>query len=263
MSGRVDDTSTSARGDRSGSDPGSIGERTPWSAGAALFFSFVAVGVAIAIAIMAQPVHAPVGGLLARVAGDPRPELATMFNTMLTLLVMQVVLIGLVWWGAARFGGDRLRVLSLEARLPLGTFLIGLGGMVALLAPYNLAFYMLRPDEFAADLRPFWALARSPAVWVAMLAVVIGAPIAEELLFRGFLLSALVKTRLGFAGAAVLSAAGWTALHFYSVVGMIEIFLIGVYFAWLMRRFGNLLLPLALHALYNGLQLTALALLPV
>ncbi len=244
------------------SSEGPFGARTPWSAGAALAFAFITVVVAIGLAYMAQPLHARLGELLAGLAGDPRPELATMFNTMLTLIVMQVVLIALVWWGAARFGGSRLRVLSLEPRLPLATFLVGLAGMVALLAPYNLFFYLLRPDEFAADLRPFWALARSPAVWLAALAIAIGAPLAEELLFRGFLLPALSKTRLGFLGGAVLSAVGWTALHFYSIVGMLEIFLIGLYFAWLMRRFGNLLLPVALHALYNGLQLAALALLP-
>lgn len=253
---------TSEPDDTSRSSDVPFGTRTPWSAGAALAFAFITVVVAIAFAYMAQPLHARFGPLLARLAGDPRPELATMFNTMLTLIVMQVALIALVWWGAARFGGIRARVLSVEPRLPLATFLVGLAGMVALLAPYNLGFFLLRPEEFAADLRPFWALARSPAVWLAVVAIVIGAPLAEELLFRGFLLSALCKTRLGFAGAAVLTSVGWTALHFYSIVGMVEIFLIGLYFAWLMRRYGNLLLPLVLHALYNGLQLAALALLP-
>ena len=53
-----------------------------------------------------------------------------------------------------------------------------------------------------ADLRPFVRHAQR-AEWVlALLVVGIGAPLSEELLFRGFLLSALARSRLGFAGAA-------------------------------------------------------------
>jgi membrane protease YdiL (CAAX protease family) len=95
--------------------------------------------------------------------------------------------------------------------------------------------------------------------WLVGLAVIVGAPLAEELLFRGFLLPALTKTRRGFWGAAVVTTIGWTALHFYSIAGLIEVFMIGVYFAWLVRRYGTLWLPMALHALYNGLQFAVLA----
>ena len=50
-----------------------------------------------------------------------------------------------------------------------------------------------------ADLRPFVRLFGEQ--WVlALLVVGIGAPLSEELLFRGFLLSALARSRLGFAG---------------------------------------------------------------
>ena len=53
-----------------------------------------------------------------------------------------------------------------------------------------------------ADLRPFVQLVRRAGLALALLVVGIGAPLSEELLFRGFLLSALARTRLGFWGAA-------------------------------------------------------------
>lgn len=232
--------------------------RTPWTAGAAAVFGLLTLALSIGTAGMMQPLHAGVGRWLA----GSQPGVAVLANAMLTLLIMQAVIFAMVWWGAARFGGQRLVLLSLRPNLPLSAFLYGLAGMVVLLGPYNLTVYLLSPENFAADLRPFWELARSQTVWLSALAIVIGAPITEELLFRGFLLPALTKTRWGFAGAALLTTLGWTALHFYSLAGLIEVFLIGLYFSWLMHRHANLWLPIALHMLYNGGQLAVMALWP-
>ncbi len=236
-----------------------LGTRTPWSAGAATVFGVAAVALAVVIASVAQPIHAALGEWIGRGHGAPGQNAGLVANTMITLMVMQAVMAAMAWWGAGRFGGDRMRVLSLDGGLSLTPFLWGLGGMIVLLGPYNLLVYSLFPQHFATDLKPMWELARSPVNWLVGLAVVIGAPVAEELLFRGFLLPALTKTSRGFWGAAVATTIGWTALHFYSLAGLIEVFTIGIYFAWLVRRFGTLWLPIALHALYNGLQFAVLA----
>lgn len=239
--------------------PDPLAARTPWSAGAATVFGAVAVAMAVLVAGVAQPLHAALGEWIGQGRGAPGQNAGLVANTMITLIVMQAVMAGMAWWGAGRFGGDRMRVLSLEGGLSLTPFLWGLGGMIALLGPYNLLVYSLFPQHFATDLRPMWDLARSPVNWLVGIAVVIGAPVAEELLFRGFLLPALTKTSRGFWGAAIVTTLGWTALHFYSLAGLIEVFTIGVYFAWLVRRYGTLWLPMALHALYNGLQFAVLA----
>ncbi len=245
-----------------GSSGAEFGARTPWTAGAAAVFGVLTVATSMWIASLAQPLHAGLGTWLARGRTTPGAELGQPYNMVITLLVVQAVIIAMVWWGAARFGGERRRVLSLDRKLTLSAFLWGLAGMIALLAPYNIVMFTLWPGVFAADMRPFWDLARSPALGLAAVAVAAGAPLAEELLFRGFLLPALCKTRHGFIGAAVIASLGWTALHFYSIAGLIEVLLIGLYFSWLMWRHNNLLLPLSLHALYNGGQLAALALWP-
>jgi membrane protease YdiL (CAAX protease family) len=87
----------------------------------------------------------------------------------------------------------------------------------------------------------------------------IGAPLSEELLFRGFLLSALAQTRLRFWGAAVVSTLAWAVLHAgYSAVGLAEVFAIGLLFSWLLWRTGSLRVPIVCHALYNCLILLAL-----
>jgi membrane protease YdiL (CAAX protease family) len=98
--------------------------------------------------------------------------------------------------------------------------------------------------------------------WLLAAAVIgIGAPLSEELLFRGFLLSALAQTRLGFWGAAAISSALWTALHAgYSAVGILEVFVIGLFFSWLLWRTGSLRVPIFCHAVYNSLIVLALRL---
>ena len=114
--------------------------------------------------------------------------------------------------------------------------------------------YFLVSGDLFADLRPFVNVAIGPDWALAFLVVGIGAPLAEELLFRGFLLSALARTRVGFAGAAVASTSLWTALHAgYSLLGIVEVFTIGLFFSWMLWRTGSLRVPIFCHALYNSL----------
>jgi membrane protease YdiL (CAAX protease family) len=91
------------------------------------------------------------------------------------------------------------------------------------------------------------------------LAVVV-APLEEEVLFRGFLLSALAQTRLRFWGAAVVSVALWTGLHDYSVLGLAKIFGTGLVFSWILWRTGSLRVTIFCHAVNNGLALLLLQL---
>ena len=64
---------------------------------------------------------------------------------------------------------------------------------------------------------------------------------------------------LSFLLASLFSTAAWTLMHMgYSITGLAEVFMIGLFFCWLMWRFGNLWLTIALHAFYNGLQFVIL-----
>ncbi len=118
--------------------------------------------------------------------------------------------------------------------------------------------YMTSPRDLYADLRPFVELVRGPDGALAAAVIGIGAPLSEELLFRGFLLSALAQTRLGFWGAALIATALWTSLHIgYTAIGIIEVSLIGLFFSWLLWRTGSLRVA---DLLPRGLQLVDCAL---
>lgn len=94
--------------------------------------------------------------------------------------------------------------------------------------------------------------------WVVVVAIVILAPIAEEVFFRGVVFNAWLREggrRWAFIGSATLFA----AIHL-SLLSLLPIFLLGLALAWVYDRNGNLLAPIAMHATVNGISV-ALALL--
>lgn len=94
-----------------------------------------------------------------------------------------------------------------------------------------------------------------PEVAASVAVVVIVAPLLEEMVFRGFLLSALSR-RMGPAGAVVLSAALFGLLHtadhpFYAG----PIFVLGLLLGWLYLRTGRLWVAVGCHGAHNALAL--------
>ena len=102
--------------------------------------------------------------------------------------------------------------------------------------------------------------AGSAILW---LAVVIAAPVTEEMLFRGFLYPGLAASILGPVGAIMLSSLAWAACHIqYDLLQMSFIFVIGLLLGWARYRTGSILLTCGLHALLNlaAMLLTAFTL---
>ena len=93
---------------------------------------------------------------------------------------------------------------------------------------------------------------------LVVLAIVVAAPIAEEIFFRGVVFNAWLREggrRLAFIGSAVLFA----VIH-VSLVSLLPIFVLGLMLAWIYDRTGTLVAPIAMHATVNGISV-ALALL--
>lgn len=176
----------------------------------------------------------------------------------------EVMFAALALFAAGFFASSRRDALALGLPRRNVTFVTAVLLMVPPAAAYTLLVWLLSPADLVRDLSQLLPIIRSDMLWLALLAISVGAPVSEELLFRGFLLPALARSRLGFAGAALLTTAAWTALHFsYSVYGLLEVFLIGLYFSWLLWRTGSLWLPIVCHAVYNTTVLLALRYLPL
>jgi uncharacterized protein len=157
---------------------------------------------------------------------------------------------------AARAKGDR--IMPAMALVPpvggLGAYAKWLFLQLAAVGAFTaVSAYVLNHDQ-TSDLKGMADIFRGPWWPLAIAVVGLGAPLSEELLFRGFLQPALVQTRLGFWGASAITTTLWTAMHAgYSLVGLTEVFLIGLLFCLMLRRTGSLRVTIAVHAIYNTL----------
>lgn len=186
-------------------------------------------------------------------------------QTVLYLLLSQATIILATLLAAGRLKGAPADVLALAPpRAGKRVYVEAFIGMVLVLVVINVISRQLNPGGFTADLKPFVGLINSDFWWVTLMAVGLGAPLSEELLFRGFLFSSFAASRFGIPGAAIATTAVWTALHAgYSIAGMIEVGLMGLYLSWVLWRTGSLRVTIFCHALYNTLLILALAVLPL
>ena len=172
----------------------------------------------------------------------------------------QVVVVLLTLAAARFYASEPAEVLALRepaqgwhvlplALLPL--FLVG--------AAWTGIISLLNPNAVLHDLRPFQEMLHGDAYWLMLIVIGLGAPLSEELLFRGFMFPPLAKSRLGLIGAGILSSILWTLLHAgYSVFGLLEVLSIGFYFAWLLVRTGSLWTTIFCHAVYNTVMAVGL-----
>ena len=86
-------------------------------------------------------------------------------------------------------------------------------------------------------------------------------PLAEELVFRGWLFKGLAHTRPGLLVALPSTTIIFALLHsFYSPGGVLVIGLLGAFLGWLRWRYDRLWPCVLAHAFYNGLTLLVVAL---
>lgn len=89
-----------------------------------------------------------------------------------------------------------------------------------------------------------WQLALFAAV------VLLGAPFAEEIGYRGLLFATVVRSGIAGWGSILITAALFALLHFEPVrLGVL--FAVGLVFGWLRHRTGRLGAPIVAHAVNN------------
>lgn len=88
-----------------------------------------------------------------------------------------------------------------------------------------------------------------PLYWFAM---VVAAPVSEELLFRGFLFRGWMDSRLRETGTVLLTSAIWSLMHVgYSLFELAVIFAYGIVLGYSRSRTGSLLTCTLIHVAIN------------
>jgi beta-phosphoglucomutase len=88
-----------------------------------------------------------------------------------------------------------------------------------------------------------------PLLWFAL---IVAAPLAEEVLFRGFAFQGILTSRLGGVGAVTLTSLIWALIHLqYDFYGIFTIFVSGLLLGYVRLKTGSIYLTMLLHALMN------------
>lgn len=186
-----------------------------------------------------------------------------LWGTAVLQVPLWVGLAGVTTWAAQRKGSgvrDEFGVWMRWWDAPLG---IAVGLATQLLLLPLLYWPLLRlldksSDDLSAPARELSDRADSAVGWVVLaVIVVVGAPVVEELFYRGLLLRSLEKRRLAPWVAALLSAAVFAAMHLQALQFM-GLFVFGLVLAALAQGFGRLGPSIWAHAAFNAATVVAL-----
>ncbi|QDU86521.1 CAAX amino terminal protease self- immunity [Planctomycetes bacterium Pla163] len=180
----------------------------------------------------------------------------TGYNVALSSIPILVAALVAAGWrpglaGSLGTAGERLG-LDGDARTAPRALVCGLG-LVPVLWLGVLALAALGPLEASPWTSPYMDQLMDGGIdtWRRMaIEAGVGAPIFEELAFRGVLFAAL-RSRMGFLPAAGISAVVFAVGHPYDLAGMLTIAWIGFALAWLYERTGSLVACMAAHSAYN------------
>jgi uncharacterized protein len=203
-------------------------------------WGIIALGLTAALFVIAEPVRDAVG---ARITAESVAAANVAFYAVLfvPLIVLSLVLGAIERRRVLRAGERPLRWAAVG-------LLIGVGGLATCVA-----YAWLNGGLRLVPLDP----AAERHIVLALLIVLLGVT-AEELLFRGWLQSAL-QDRLGPWLAVVLSAVAFSGFHLWAggaadPVSLANLLLGGLWFGLLALRSGGVIAPMAAHFGWNAAE---------
>jgi membrane protease YdiL (CAAX protease family) len=149
-------------------------------------------------------------------------------------------------------GRDAIEYLAIR-RFSLNDFLIGFFLLAALAAAVNGIGRLIGHETVSTFETEIFTTSRA-AGWLPVLfvAIIVVAPIGEELFFRGFLFRGWVTPDDHGVFAVIVIAELFSAMHLqYDWFGMTQVFLTGLLLGWIRWRTDSCLLTIVLHMLVN------------
>ena len=170
------------------------------------------------------------------------------FSSTLLLPQLLIILPGLLWMLLRRYPfRQTLRLEPITGRTALWSALIGLACypvVVGLASLIELGLKLIGPSPQPP------APSNALEIIAYALVLIVVAPITEEPIFRGFVLTAWL--RRGLVPGIILSACLFAAIHF-QIPALLPIALLGAVLAFLVQRTGSLYSSMIAHACYNTL----------
>jgi membrane protease YdiL (CAAX protease family) len=168
----------------------------------------------------------------------------------LVTLIANPLQIAVLAWAARRRGAGAADYFAL-CRFGARELAVGVASVAALVAALEIFGTLIGQDAVSPfQIDVYTTTTNLPWLLALFVAVVIVAPLGEEIAFRGFLFRGFVGA-YPVAGIVVVSLL-WTALHIqYDWFGLLQVFAIGLLLGWVRWRTGSTSLTVVLHALVN------------
>lgn len=168
----------------------------------------------------------------------------------LATLVALPVSVGMTWlfaWIKAK--RQAAHYLGLK-RTRLRSYIWGLGILPVVMLLWMAAVHFFEIEDVPPFVVDAYRTAEIyPLIWFA---IVVAAPIMEEMLFRGFFFTGLLHSRAGAAGAIVIPSVIWAAMHLqYGIHEIVLIFVFGLLLGGLRLKTGSILPTIFVHAVSN------------
>jgi membrane protease YdiL (CAAX protease family) len=217
------------------------------------------VGVAVFAWLLAYVAALPLQGILISITGhggeksDSWPISLTVLSVLCLWIPFVVALVVVSRrWGQDQFSRDfkvHLRWVDL-AGLP-----IGIASQLLLVPLIYWPLQRIWPDAFSSDeieqrARELWDKAHGGWIVVLVVVVALGAPVIEELVYRGLILQAL-QSRLNDWLALIISAA-WFALIHLQPVELPGLFAFALVLGICFQRTGRLGMSVMAHIGFNA-----------
>jgi membrane protease YdiL (CAAX protease family) len=224
-------------------------------------------GIPAILAVLAVPLFLWASSLAFVIANGAPSNLSS--GDIITNLLLQIVLLDGIFVGGPimfalvryRLGWTGLGLRPFEREFWWLPLIAAVGAHLAIIA-YSALLYGLGGGNAVPKQDDINDLFQSKAVLpLTGVALVITAPIAEEVFFRGFIFAGLIG-RLGVFWAMAVSGFIFAAFHVQSgdTVGLLLPFtLVGMLFAWLYYRTGSLWTNIGAHLLFNLVSFVLIA----
>jgi membrane protease YdiL (CAAX protease family) len=143
-----------------------------------------------------------------------------------------------------RARGESLREVLALVPPRLSTLAVWVGAFIVLVGFESL----LKPLLGFPAIRPWSGSYHSAEVLLRVAGVVLVAPVAEELIFRGAAFTGLARTSLGASGAIAVTAAIFAMLNLQYGSGTMALILVdGLFYGLARAKTGTVLVPLVCH----------------
>jgi membrane protease YdiL (CAAX protease family) len=196
------------------------------------------------------------------------PQVEQMALGLYGMLAMQAAFVLMAFIAASRRGYRAADVLALRAPRSIWPFVWGPLLVIASAIVVGNILSFLMPFDSMQDMQMWLPLVHSEQWWLVFVVAAIGAPLSEEIWFRGFLLPSFARSFAGMgpgrregqvrvtATGAILAAALATALlfslaHVYHLPGAITVLSLGIVLSFILWRSGSLWAAIVSHGIYN------------